>query len=72
MNKIKKRLGLDQAKLLMSSGAPIARNQLEFFGSLGLHIMESFGATYGMLWTANHGAGRFLPVRHGGRESALV
>jgi len=42
---IKKKLGLDRAKLLMSSGAPIARDQLEFFGSLGLHIIESFGAT---------------------------
>lgn len=45
LNKIKRKLGLDRCKLLMSSGAPIARKQLEYFGSLGLHIMESFGAT---------------------------
>ncbi|KAH9256987.1 hypothetical protein BASA81_004808 [Batrachochytrium salamandrivorans] len=45
LNSIKRQLGLDRCKLLMSSGAPIARKQLEFFGSLGLHVMEIFGAT---------------------------
>ncbi len=41
--KVKARLGLDQARMLVVSAAPIAKETLDFFGSLGLPIMEFFG-----------------------------
>jgi long-subunit acyl-CoA synthetase (AMP-forming) len=41
--RVRERLGLDQARMLVVSAAPIARETLEFFQSLGLPIMEFFG-----------------------------
>ena len=41
--KVRKQLGLDRAKILVTSAAPIARDTLEFFLSLGLPICEVYG-----------------------------
>ena len=41
--KVRDRLGLDRAKILVTSTAPIARSTLEFFLSLGLPICEVYG-----------------------------
>jgi long-subunit acyl-CoA synthetase (AMP-forming) len=41
--KVRQRLGLDRAHLLVTSAAPIARSTLEFFLSLGLPICEVYG-----------------------------
>jgi long-subunit acyl-CoA synthetase (AMP-forming) len=40
---VRARLGLDRARLLAVSSAPIAKETLEFFQSLGLPIMEAYG-----------------------------
>jgi long-subunit acyl-CoA synthetase (AMP-forming) len=40
---VRARLGLDRARLLAVSSAPIAKETLEFFQSLGLPIMEVYG-----------------------------
>jgi long-chain acyl-CoA synthetase len=40
---VRERLGLDRARLLAVSSAPIAKETLEFFQSLGLPIMEAYG-----------------------------
>jgi long-subunit acyl-CoA synthetase (AMP-forming) len=40
---VRERLGLDEARLLAVSAAPIALETLEFFQSLGLPIMEVYG-----------------------------
>jgi long-subunit acyl-CoA synthetase (AMP-forming) len=42
-SKVRARLGLDRARLLAVSSAPIAKETLEFFQSLGLPIMEVYG-----------------------------
>ena len=41
--KVKKQLGLDRARILVTSAAPISRDTLEFFLSLGLPICEVYG-----------------------------
>ncbi len=41
--KVKKTLGLDRARILVTSAAPISRDTLEFFLSLGLPICEVYG-----------------------------
>jgi long-chain acyl-CoA synthetase len=41
--KVRRRLGLDRARVLITSAAPIARSTLEFFLSLGLPICEVYG-----------------------------
>ncbi|MDE3127509.1 MAG: AMP-binding protein [Gemmatimonadota bacterium] len=41
--KVRQRLGLDRARILVTSAAPIARSTLEFFLSLGLPICEVYG-----------------------------
>ena len=41
--KVRARLGLDRARILVTSAAPIARSTLEFFLSLGLPICEVYG-----------------------------
>lgn len=41
--KVRKTLGLDRARLLLTSAAPISRDTLEFFLSLGLPICEVYG-----------------------------
>ena len=41
--KVRKRLGLDRARILVTSAAPISRHTLEFFLSLGLPICEVYG-----------------------------
>jgi long-subunit acyl-CoA synthetase (AMP-forming) len=41
--KVRKQLGLDRAKILCTSAAPISRDTLEFFLSLGLPICEVYG-----------------------------
>jgi long-subunit acyl-CoA synthetase (AMP-forming) len=38
-------LGFSRVKLLMSSGGPIHFETLEFLGSCGIHVMESYGTT---------------------------
>jgi long-chain acyl-CoA synthetase len=42
-SKVKKTLGLDRAKSLVTGAAPISRRTLEFFLSLGLPILEVYG-----------------------------
>jgi len=42
-SKVRDRLGLDQARMLVVSAAPIATETLDFFQSLGLPIMEVYG-----------------------------
>ena len=42
-SKVRERLGLDRARLCAVSSAPIAKETLEFFQSLGLPIMEAYG-----------------------------
>ena len=42
-SKVRVRLGLDAARMLCVSSAPIAKETLDFFGSLGLPIMEAYG-----------------------------
>ena len=42
-SKVRARLGLDRARLLAVSSAPIAKETLDFFQSLGLPIMEAYG-----------------------------
>ncbi|HJQ19706.1 MAG TPA: AMP-binding protein [Gemmatimonadaceae bacterium] len=41
--KVRKQLGLDRARVLVTSAAPISRDTLEFFLSLGLPICEVYG-----------------------------
>ena len=41
--KVRAQLGLDRARILVSSAAPISRDTLEFFLSLGLPICEVYG-----------------------------
>jgi long-subunit acyl-CoA synthetase (AMP-forming) len=42
-SKAKEKLGLDRCKLAVTSTAPIARDTLEFFLSLGIPLMEIYG-----------------------------
>ena len=42
-SKVRQRLGLDQARMLVVSAAPIAKETLDYFQSLGLPIMEVYG-----------------------------
>ncbi len=42
-DKVRQRLGLDRAKICVTSAAPISRDTLEFFLSLGLPILEVYG-----------------------------
>jgi long-subunit acyl-CoA synthetase (AMP-forming) len=42
-SKVRDRLGLDQARMLVVSAAPIAKETLDYFQSLDLPIMEVFG-----------------------------
>ena len=41
--KVRERLGFDQARMLVVSAAPIAKETLDFFQSLALPIMEVYG-----------------------------
>lgn len=41
--KVRRALGLDEARLLAVSSAPIAKETLDFFQSLGMPIMEAYG-----------------------------
>ncbi|WP_068088674.1 AMP-dependent synthetase/ligase [Polycladidibacter stylochi] len=43
LGKIKERLGLDQAKIIISGGAPLSRRVLDFFLSIDLLICEVYG-----------------------------
>jgi long-subunit acyl-CoA synthetase (AMP-forming) len=42
-SKVKQRLGLDEARMLVVSAAPIAKETLDYFQSLALPIMEVYG-----------------------------
>ena len=42
-SKVRKQLGLDRAKSLVTGAAPISRRTLEFFLSLGLPVCEMYG-----------------------------
>ena len=42
-SKVRARLGLDAARMLAVSSAPIAKETLDFFQSLGMPIMEAYG-----------------------------
>ena len=42
-SKVRARLGLDAARMLCVSSAPIAKETLDFFQSLGMPIMEAYG-----------------------------
>jgi long-subunit acyl-CoA synthetase (AMP-forming) len=41
--KVRARLGLDRARMLAVSSAPIAKETLDYFQSLGMPIMEAYG-----------------------------
>ena len=41
--KVRRQLGLDRAQILATSAAPIAKDTLEFFLSLGMPICEAYG-----------------------------
>jgi long-subunit acyl-CoA synthetase (AMP-forming) len=42
-SKVRQRLGFDEVRMLVVSAAPIAKETLDFFQSLGLPIMEVYG-----------------------------
>jgi long-subunit acyl-CoA synthetase (AMP-forming) len=42
-DKVRKRLGLDRARLCVTSAAPIARDTLEYFLALGIPLLEVYG-----------------------------
>ena len=42
-DKVRERLGLDRARLCVTSAAPISRDTLEFFLALGIPILEVYG-----------------------------
>jgi long-subunit acyl-CoA synthetase (AMP-forming) len=42
-SKVRQRLGLDRARIMVSSAAPISKDTLEFFLSLGMPIVEVYG-----------------------------
>jgi long-subunit acyl-CoA synthetase (AMP-forming) len=42
-SKVRARLGFDQARMLCVSSAPVAKETLDFFASLGMPIMEAYG-----------------------------
>ena len=42
-SKIKAAIGLDQARLCISGAAPITLDTLNYFGSIGIHIVEVYG-----------------------------
>ena len=42
-DKVRDRLGLDRARICVTSAAPISKDTLEFFLSLGIPIMEVYG-----------------------------
>lgn len=44
-DKLRARLGLTEARICMTSAAPISRETLEFFLSLDIPILEIFGMT---------------------------
>ena len=41
--KAKAAIGLEEARLCVSGAAPITKDTLDYFGSLGVHIMEVYG-----------------------------
>jgi long-chain-fatty-acid--CoA ligase ACSBG len=41
--KAKAAIGLEEARLCLSGAAPITKDTLDYFGSLGVHIMEVYG-----------------------------
>ncbi len=42
-NKVRQRLGLDRARLCITSAAPISRETLDFFLALGIPVLEAYG-----------------------------
>ncbi len=42
-DKVRQRLGLDRARMCVTSAAPISRDTLEFFLSLGIPLLEVYG-----------------------------
>lgn len=43
LSKIARNLGLDQCKYALTSAAPIGKETLEYYGSLGISICEAYG-----------------------------
>jgi len=43
LNKIKQALGLEHCKVAIAGAAPISKDTLEYFASLGIHINEGYG-----------------------------
>ena len=43
MGKVRGKLGLDQCQMAISGAAPITKETLEYFGQLGINILETYG-----------------------------
>mmetsp|Transcript_25153 Transcript_25153/g.71066 ORF Transcript_25153/g.71066 Transcript_25153/m.71066 type:complete len:787 (-) Transcript_25153:144-2504(-) len=56
LGKIKEALGLNETKFMFSGAAPITRETLEYFASLGVNINEAYGmseTTGAVTWSTN-------------------
>ncbi len=75
-NKVRRRIGLDRARVCATSTAPIALETLEFFASLGIPILEVYGMSECTGPTTFSLPGRFRLGRAGfaipGTELALA
>ncbi len=64
VNRIRKALGIDRCVAFVSGAAPLSRATGEFFGALGIDILEAYGQTecVGVCTATPHGRARFGSV----------